>query len=73
MNGKERIGLLRQGKRVFRARHKETNAFWEGTAETPAEAIRKAARATGQCGAFELRELTANGGWRKPEWEGEAA
>ncbi len=61
--------LVKNGKRVFRARPMATNAFWEGVAESPADAVKKAAEATGQCGSFELKEMNQNGNWIKVKWE----
>ncbi len=63
----ERLTLLRQGKRVFRASHKQTGAFWEGTAATPEEFILRLEENDWHAGDFELRELTPNGGWAKPK------
>ena len=68
MKQKERNELLNQGKRVFRARHIDTNTFWEGIAENPGIAIKKAAEETGCIGAFELRESTGSG-WKKVKAE----
>ena len=70
---KKNYELVSNGKRVFRARHKMTNDFWEGVADSPADALLKAAEATGQCGSFELKEMTPDtGAWKKVKWEGKA-
>ena len=66
--------LVKKGKRVFRARHKLTGAFYEGTAVEPLEFILHiSAKAQNFHAAyFDLSELTPNGNWIKVKWEGKA-
>lgn len=68
MNKFERAEAFRQGKRVFRARHIKTGAWWEGIAKGPEDAIKKARTEYSNSyplSEWEVREYTANGGWKK--------
>ena len=71
MNAQERAALKLRGKRIFRARHKDTCALsslrWEGVARSPKDALKKACKdyAGTRPEDWDLREYTGLGGWRK--------